>query len=242
MTQYGFFYDESRCVDCRACSISCRDWNGLEPGDVKYLRRFTWEEGVFPELSVHSLFVPCYHCEKPACVNACPTGACFKEDKYGAVLVDKESCIGCEACYEACPYGCPRFRDNVMKKCTMCIDRLENGDMPACVNSCIVRALDFGPIEELREKYGDIEKIEGMPDPSMTKPAVTFKPVEPKKQIVPLDPNKVRELFGQRAEISPLYETVDVFGNIEEGAVRANKLDLKLTEEEERRTYVSKES
>ena len=97
-------------------------------------------------------------------MDACPHDAIFKEDKYGAVLIDQERCEGERDCWEACPYGSIVFASDKSgekaHKCTMCIDRLEDGQMPICVLSCSLRALDFGPLEELWKKYGDLDTLE----------------------------------------------------------------------------------
>ncbi|MDR1183380.1 MAG: 4Fe-4S dicluster domain-containing protein [Coriobacteriales bacterium] len=232
MTQYAFFFDESRCIDCRACSISCRDWNDIQPGAVKYLRRFTWEEGAFPEVQMHTLFASCYHCEAPVCMRACPTGALYKEDKFGAVLVDEEKCRGCRSCWDACPYGAPQFADDSptakMSKCTMCMDRLEQGHMPTCVNACPARALDFGPFEEVGARYGSVHALQDMPDPTTTRPSIVFKSVAPKRQLVPYDAERARSLFGQRGDkLLPLYTDNSAVSDIEPGMVGKDRLDLK---------------
>ena len=60
MTQYGFFFDQSRCYDCKACSLACKTHNGIGPGAEKWLRMFEWEEGVFPKTRLKALFAPCY--------------------------------------------------------------------------------------------------------------------------------------------------------------------------------------
>lgn len=199
MTQYAFYFDQGRCYDCKACAVACKDWNQLEPGPEKWLRMFEWEEGAFPEMRMKALFAPCYHCEDPACVKACANDALFKEDKYGAVLVEQDKCVGCRDCFEACPYGAPQFASDEpatkMSKCTMCLDRLEDGKMPICVMSCPLRALDFGTLEEISAKYGDLRQLEQMPSPDATKPAIFFKPALERKRIVKLDSAKVKELF-----------------------------------------------
>jgi len=238
MTQYAFFFDESRCVDCRACAVACRDWNDNEVGCAKFLRRFTWEEGTFPELKMHTLFAPCYHCEEPACLKACPNGAIVKEDKYGAVLVDQERCEGCRSCWDACPYGAPRFADDSpktkMNKCNMCIDRLEQGQMPVCANSCLTRALDFGPLSEMKGKYGEVQTLPGMPSPDTTKPSLVIKMAPAKRKVVPYDADKARHLFGQRGDkLDPLYIDVSALTDIKPGTVRKNKLDMKIQSAEE---------
>lgn len=219
MTQQAFFFDESRCLDCRACSIACQDWNDIQVGTEKFLRRFTWEEGLFPEIKMHFVFAPCYHCEDPACIKACAEGAIFKEPKYGAVLVDESLCTGCKSCWEACPYGAPRFdANNKMKKCTMCIDRLDKGLEPACVDTCITRALDFGPVEEMEAKYGTCRALDSMPRPDAVKPAIVFKAAEDKIEVVPYNADKARKLFG--------YSEADFKAGA--AGVFKNKLDMKI--------------
>ena len=152
MTQYGFFFDMNRCYACQACSIACKDWNEIEPGAEKWMTVYEWEGGTFPNLRLHSLAFSCAHCENPACVAACESGALYKEEEYGAVLVDQDKCTGCRQCYDACPYGAPKFATDEptakMSKCTMCVDRLAEGKQPACTLSCPLRAFDFGPLDE----------------------------------------------------------------------------------------------
>ncbi len=107
MTQYGFFFDMNRCYACQACSIACKDWNEIEPGAEKWMTVYEWESGTFPNLRLHSLAFSCAHCENPACVAVCESGALYKEDEYGAVLVDQDKCTGCRKCYDACPTARP---------------------------------------------------------------------------------------------------------------------------------------
>jgi anaerobic dimethyl sulfoxide reductase subunit B (iron-sulfur subunit) len=124
------------------------------------MRVYQWEKGVFPNVKVNILPVPCLHCENPICTKACPNGALYKEEKYGAVLVDTDKCQGTRKCWLACPYGAPQYGGDEpgekMSKCDMCIDRLEEGLKPICVLSCSMRALEFGPLDELTKKYGDL--------------------------------------------------------------------------------------
>lgn len=91
MTQYGFFFDMNRCYACQACSIACKDWNDIDPGAEKWMTVYEWESGTFPAIRLHSLAFSCAHCENPACVAVCESGALYKEDEFGAVLVDRTS-------------------------------------------------------------------------------------------------------------------------------------------------------
>ena len=128
MTQYGFFFDQSRCYGCKACSVACKDWYDIAPGPEKWMSVYMWEKGRFPNPSIGILAFNCGHCDNPVCAAACENGAIFKEDKYGAVLIDQDKCKGDRHCFEACPYGAPKFASDEpgtkMSKCTMCIDRL----------------------------------------------------------------------------------------------------------------------
>lgn len=209
MTQYGFFFDQSRCSSCRACAAACKDWHGLPPGPLKYLRIYEYEKGSFPNVRIHSQWIPCYHCEKPVCLDACPTQAIYKEPKYGAVLIDSEKCDGCRLCYNACPYGAPVFENDEIsakaQKCDLCLDRLERGGQPVCVLACPNRALDFGPWNTLTMKYGDRKDLEDMPATRITKPAVVFKPHRKKRQLVPYDSERALELMMRRDPLPPIF-------------------------------------
>ena len=180
MTQYGFFFDQGRCYGCKACSVACKDWNDIEPGPEKWMSVYMWEKGTFPNTAIGILAFSCGHCDNAVCISACDHDAIFKEEKYGAVLVDQDLCEGDRNCFAACPYGAPKFASDdpgtKMSKCTMCIDRLEKDQLPACVAACPMRALDFGPIDELVEKYGDVRQIETMPSADVEKAIALTKP------------------------------------------------------------------
>jgi DMSO reductase iron-sulfur subunit len=158
MTQYGFFVDLSRCIGCHSCTVSCKQWHDIAPGPAKPMRVYQWESGAFPVVKLRMLPVMCFHCEDPSCVKACENKALYKEEKYGAVLVDPDKCKGERRCWAACPYGAPQYEGDApgrkMTKCNMCIDRLEEGLKPICVLSCSMRALEFGPFPEMIRRYG----------------------------------------------------------------------------------------
>lgn len=242
MTQYGFFIDQSRCIGCNQCTIACMQWHDIPPSPVKWMRVYQWERGNFPNVVLRALPVMCFHCENPVCVKACPNGSLYKEDKYGAVLVDTEKCEGDHQCWKACPYGAPQFdRDEPrtkMSKCNMCIDRLDQGLKPICVLSCSMRALEFGPLDELMKKYGNSRSLDEMPKESITRPAVVFKPLEPKKQIIHWDSKRALELWQKRRSDSgePLldvFEKISDFTEAPQDIVGRNRLVLKTKNSEE---------
>jgi len=90
--------------------------------------------------------MPCFHCEKPWCVAACPTGAMQKREKDGIVFVESSLCVGCKSCIIACPWGTPQWNPMTGKaaKCDYCLDRVDAGLKPACVTKCLTQCLDFG--------------------------------------------------------------------------------------------------
>jgi anaerobic dimethyl sulfoxide reductase subunit B (iron-sulfur subunit) len=231
MTQYGFFFDQSRCYGCQACSVACKDWNDIEPGPRKWMSVYDWETGVFPTLRINVLAYSCGHCEKPGCMEACPSGAIFKEDTYGAVLVDTNLCTGARNCVEACPYGSPKFASDApgekMTKCTMCIDRLERGEKPICVLSCPMRAFDFGPIEELERQYGTLRQLPEMPNPSLTIPNFVFRPHRERQDFVSLDPAAIVELQKQRGNLGTIFEDSTDVTAPTSGLITRNRLRMK---------------
>ncbi len=237
MTQYGFFYDQSRCDNCHACVVACRDWNDIPPGPVKWLRLMQWEKGTFPQVRMHLMFATCYHCEVPTCVEACPNHAMFKEDKYGAVLVDEDRCKGARECWTACPYGAPQFEDDApgtpVSKCTMCYDRLERGEIPVCVAGCPARALDFGPVEELRKKYGPLMALDDMPSGDRQRPAVVFRPMTKKQKHVPYDEQEALKLLQNRQDLPPVFASTADVTELTEGLVGYSRLVMKAASVEE---------
>lgn len=248
MLQYGFFFDQSRCIGCNACVIACGQWHDILPGSVKWMRVYQWERGTFPDTKLQILAIPCYHCEKPACVKACPNKAIYKEEKYGAVLVDSSKCHGTRKCWVACPYGTPQYEGDEsglkMSKCNMCIDRLEQGLKPICVLSCSMRALEFGPIDHLSERYGNLRRLQDMPKDSITRPAVVFKPADPKKRIVSWDSERVLDLWQKREPHSnePLpdvfYTKTDLTKDHQD-IIGRNKLVLKAKNSVEQKYYTT---
>jgi formate dehydrogenase iron-sulfur subunit len=95
----------------------------------------------------------CKHCTHAACLDVCPTGALFRTE-FGTVVVQQDVCNGCGYCVPACPYGVidKREEDGRVWKCTLCYDRLGEGQEPACAKACPTESIQFGPLDELRER------------------------------------------------------------------------------------------
>lgn len=174
----------SRCTGCKTCELACKDYKDLTP-DVSFRRIYEyaggdWQEdnGVWRQnVFAYYLSIACNHCEDPACTKVCPSGAMHKRDD-GFVVVDEDVCIGCRYCHMACPYGAPQYNaaKGHMTKCDGCHDRVADGKKPVCVESCPLRALDFGPIDELRKKHGDLAAVAPLPSAHFTRPSIVIKP------------------------------------------------------------------
>lgn len=153
MTQYAIITDLNRCTGCLACAVACKAANNVRIGNYwnQVLRigpTPMYEGAQNPDVELYYLPVTCQHCENPECVNVCPTSASYK-DEDGTIQIDPELCIGCQSCVGACPYGVRYLNDDegVVEKCTLCKDKIDNGELPQCVAQCGGRARFFGDIE-----------------------------------------------------------------------------------------------
>lgn len=177
MTQYGFYYNVDNCIGCMTCQVACKDTWDLPIGILNRTVH-SFEAGSFPNPKAYFVSMSCNHCESPACVANCPQGAMTKSDEDGRVTVDQELCIQCGTCVKSCPYGAPKLytEQNRIVKCDLCADLVAQGEEPACVASCMMRAIEWGDIEELRTAYGENADIEGIPDSGETGPSIVIAP------------------------------------------------------------------
>jgi formate dehydrogenase iron-sulfur subunit len=166
----GFFTDTSVCIGCKACEVACKEWNavpedGLELTGMSYdntrsLGASTWRHVAFVEQITRpgearwlmSSDV-CKHCTEAGCLDVCPTGALMRTE-FGTVVVQDDVCNGCGYCIPACPFGVigRREDDGGAHKCTLCYDRIGDGLTPACAKACPTESIQFGPLDELRER------------------------------------------------------------------------------------------
>lgn len=174
----GFYYNEESCTGCRACQVACCDKNDLD-ANMAFRQVSTFETGTYPNARAFHYSLTCNHCENPACVEVCPNQAMYIDEEDGTVQHDDSKCIGCQYCVNACPYGVPRYLEEISltHKCDGCITLRNNGEQPACVAICPMRALEFGDIDELRAAHPDaVDKISVLPDPSQTHPSIAITP------------------------------------------------------------------
>jgi formate dehydrogenase iron-sulfur subunit len=170
----GFFTDTSVCIGCKACEVACKEWNHV-PADGLALTGMSYDNsvGLSADTWRHVAFIEqrkpvadgqdqfrwlmasdvCKHCTHAACLDVCPTGALFRTE-FGTVVVQEDVCNGCGYCVPACPYGVidRRQDDGRAWKCTLCYDRLGDGMEPACAKACPTESIQFGPLDELRER------------------------------------------------------------------------------------------
>jgi anaerobic dimethyl sulfoxide reductase subunit B (iron-sulfur subunit) len=187
--QMAFYFDASACNGCKACVIACKSENNLPVG-INWRQVYEYMGGSWvqhPErkdimmpsgLFAYPVSTACMHCANPVCAQVCPSSAIFKREEDGVVLIDLEKCIGCRYCEWACPYGAPQYDESIgkMTKCDFCYDLLDKGEEPFCTASCVMRALEFGELEELRAKYGNVDAIEPLPVAEITEPSVVITP------------------------------------------------------------------
>lgn len=183
---YGFFFDSSRCTGCRTCMMACMDYHDL-PAGRKYRRVIDFEGGqttlnadgtVSTSAFCYHVSLACNHCNSPACIHVCPTGAMHK-DENALVWVDTHRCIGCGYCTIACPYHAPSIDPNLNQssKCDGCTTRVSQGLAPICVEACPLRALDFGETAELHARHpGSVSSVVPLPPGDYTNPNLTIKP------------------------------------------------------------------
>jgi formate dehydrogenase iron-sulfur subunit len=174
----GFFTDTSVCIGCKACEVACKEWNavpddgfewlGMSYDNTGGLGASTWRHVAFIEQAkpvgeqqtggrddlrwLMSSDV-CKHCTEAGCLDVCPTGALFRTE-FGTVVVQQDICNGCGYCVPACPFGVIDRRESDGKawKCTLCYDRIGEGQLPACAKACPTESIQYGPLEELRAR------------------------------------------------------------------------------------------
>ncbi len=180
----GLTVDLDTCVGCHGCATACKQWNSSgtigpltdlnaygEDPDGPWLNRIRTYEVQTEQAVSKTVHFPmsCLHCENADCVTVCPTGASYKREEDGIVLVDQDKCMGCNLCAWACPYGARELDEaqGVMKKCTLCVDRIydenlaEEDRQPACVLTCPTGARKFGDFDDPNSEVSRLTQERG---------------------------------------------------------------------------------
>ncbi len=155
--QYAMVIDSAKCFNCKACIIACQMTNGVPPGSY---RNWVKDATVGGLGKMHFQPGNCMHCENPTCVQACPTGATYRDEKDGMVKVESRLCINCGSCIPACPYGA-RYRHpekKIVDKCDFCEDSRLRGEPPSCVQVCPTQARTFGNILDPTSRIASLLK------------------------------------------------------------------------------------
>ena len=174
----GFYVNVRRCIGCKTCQVACKDRHNLQTAGTRTRRVETFECGAYPDVAMFHVSVSCNHCERPACVAGCPTGALFKSDD-GTVQHIDDRCVVCRNCMIVCPYGAPQLdeAENMIVKCDACKALREDGRNPVCVDACPMRAIEFGEVDELRAKHGDAaSEVRVLPSADITGPNLLLDP------------------------------------------------------------------
>jgi formate dehydrogenase iron-sulfur subunit len=175
--QYAFEVDLDRCTGCKACVTACHNLNGLDEEE-------TWRSvglihNVMGKPLQQTVTTACQHCLEPACSHGCPVKAYEKDPVTGIVKHLDDQCIGCEYCILKCPYDVPQYHKGkgIVRKCDMCVGRLEVGEAPACVQSCPTKAISITLVEqsEVRKNPTHYTALPGSPDPKYTFPTTRYK-------------------------------------------------------------------
>ncbi|AXH08587.1 ubiquinol cytochrome C oxidoreductase [Malaciobacter halophilus] len=139
----SFLFDQDFCIGCKACEVACQTYHKQEP-EINWRKVDEYE--VVQNGNIKSLFLThsCNHCENPICAEVCPAEAyTVRED--GIVELNRDKCIGCGYCAQSCEYNAITLlgQENKAQKCNMCAERLDRGELPACVTACPMGVLSI---------------------------------------------------------------------------------------------------
>ncbi len=154
--QYGFVIDHHQCIGCHACTVACKSENDVPVGDFRTWVKYT-DIGTFPAVKRHFAVLRCNQCSNAPCERICPVKAIEKRSD-GIVDLDKDACIGCKSCMQACPYDAIYLNEDTggAEKCHFCAHRIEQGMEPACAVVCPTRAIIPGDFHDPQSEVAQI--------------------------------------------------------------------------------------
>jgi Fe-S-cluster-containing dehydrogenase component/formate-dependent nitrite reductase membrane component NrfD len=204
--KYGFVIDHDRCIGCHACTVACKAENDVPVGSFRTWVKYV-EKGTFPQVKRHFAVLRCNHCTNAPCVKICPVNALEKRAD-GIVDVDRDACIGCRACMQACPYDALYVNEDLgaVEKCHYCAHRVEKGLEPACVIVCPEQAIISGDLDDPTSKIATTireNKVQVRRPEQKTGPNVYYKGLEP-SLIFPGEPSRPSQyLWSDRPKHKP---------------------------------------
>lgn len=160
--QYGFVINQETCIGCHACTVACKAENDVPVGgfrtNVKYV-----DIGKYPSVRRSFLVQRCNQCTDAPCVTICPVNALSKRQD-GIVDIDRDACIGCRACMQACPYDALYLNTDLgaVEKCHFCAHRVEKGLAPACVTVCPVGAIIPGDFDDPNSEVSLLKRAQNL--------------------------------------------------------------------------------
>lgn len=155
--RYGMVIDTTKCIGCEACTVACKAENDTPDGHWRTRINVLATDAQDEAPAMRFVKWACMHCAEAPCVNVCPTNASYHLAD-GTVVIDPARCVGCKYCVIACPYNARYFAEErgLPDKCDRCQDRLAQGLQPACVTTCVARAISFG---DLDDPESDVSKL-----------------------------------------------------------------------------------
>lgn len=158
MAKYGMIIDVSRCTACYCCFMACRDeywdndflpYTAAQPKFGQYwMNILNKERGRYPHVKVACIPVPCMQCQSAPCIKSAENEAVYRRPD-GIVVIDPEKSSGQKQLVDSCPYGAIYWNEekNLAQKCSFCVHRLEEGNLPRCVQACPTNAITFGDLD-----------------------------------------------------------------------------------------------
>lgn len=172
--QYMFYIDLNRCIKCKSCEMACNEYYHLSG---VHRRTVVSYESESTAEKVH-LSISCNHCKNPVCVMVCPENN-FQKRQDGIVVHNSFNCKSCQRCVQACPFHAPKLnpKTNRVDKCNFCVERIDQGLKPVCVESCITGGLSIMKVDSntrvSTNDHGDI------PIANYTNPSLFIKKKQP---------------------------------------------------------------